>query len=143
MHLSESTIRDNASGPDSIGAGAPAILKSPSFAASAAKAGVPALVPGQYPRAWPIEVFGRPDGSLDFAFVFDGKWHVLPESACEHAAVEVGCLAGCYVSPINYASGVALFLTALGRHGWRVLPPTCDANPCTLPLSEKSTVSHS
>src|ERR1700681_699889 len=84
-----------------------------SFADSAAKAGAPALIPGKYPRAWPIETFGREDGSLDFAFVFHGRWHRLPESVCEHAAVEVGIAAQAYIEPLNYARGVALFLAAL------------------------------
>jgi hypothetical protein len=97
-----------------------------SFAASAAKAGTPALIPGQYPRAWPIETFGREDGSRDFAFVLRGEWLRLPESVCEHAAVEVGIQAGAFVSPLNYAAGVALFLTALERQGWVVLAPNAS-----------------
>jgi hypothetical protein len=93
------------------------------FADSAAKAGAPVLIPGKYPRAWPIETFGREDGSVDFAFVFHDRWHRLPESACAHAAVEVGISAGAFVAPLNYATGVALFLTALERQGWIVLAP--------------------
>lgn len=96
------------------------------FADSAAKAGEPALIPGKYPRAWPIETFGREDGSLDFAFVLHGKWHRLPESVCEHAAVEIGIQAGAFVSPLNYATGVALFLTALEKHGWVVVAPNAS-----------------
>jgi hypothetical protein len=92
------------------------------FADFAAKAGAPALIPGKYPRAWPIEIFGREDGSLDFAFVFHGKWYLLPEGVCEHAATEVGMSAGAIVSPLNYATGVVLFLTALERQGWVVVP---------------------
>lgn len=99
-----------------------------SFAGSAKAAGVPALVPGKYPRAHPIEVFGREDGSVDFAFVFNGKWHLLPQSVCEHAAVEVGIQAGAFVSQINYASAVALFLTALEKHKWTVVAPK-DSDP--------------
>ena len=60
-----------------------------SFAASAASAGTPSLIPGLYPRAHPVEVFARPDGSVDYAFVWEGEWHLLPESALEHAATEV------------------------------------------------------
>src|ERR1700726_4087662 len=93
-------------------------IDKPAFADSAAKAGAPALIPGKHPRAWPIETFGREDVSLDFAFAFHGRWHRLPESVCEHAAVEVGVSAGAFVSPLNYATAVALFLTALERHGW-------------------------
>ena len=29
----------------------------------------------------------------------------------------------CFVSPLNYATGVALFLTALERQGWIVVAP--------------------
>src|SRR4051794_25162918 len=90
------------------------------FAASAAEAGAPALIPGKYPRAWPIEVFGRDDGECDFAFVFHGDWCRLPIEAVDHAAVELGCACGMYVDPLNYASGVALLLAALEKHGWRV-----------------------
>jgi hypothetical protein len=93
------------------------------FAASAEKAGVPALIPGRYPRAWPVETFGREDGTCDFAFVFHGKWHRLPESALEHAATEVSVSSGAVVSTLNYVRGVALLLTALEGQKWVVLAP--------------------
>lgn len=96
--------------------------------ASAAKAGEPALIPGQYPRAWPIEVYGREDGSCDFEFVLDGKWHRLPLTAADHAAAEVGTASRTYISPLNYAKSAAIFLTALRRNGWTVSPPTSEVH---------------
>lgn len=99
-----------------------------SFAASAAKAGAPELRPGYYPRAHPIEVFGNEDGSCDFAFVWKGKWHRLPLSSVDHAAVEIGISAEAYVSPLNYATGVVFFLAALERLGWYVSPPKSNTD---------------
>src|SRR6202035_738846 len=93
------------------------------LAASAKMAGTPELVPGIYPRAHPVEVFGR-GGGLDIAFVFDAKWHRLPDSAYKHAATEVARRAGASISAEDYASGAAFFLTALRNYGWVVLPPT-------------------
>ncbi len=100
-----------------------------SFAASAANAGAPALIPGKYPRAWPIEIFGRDDGGRDFAFVFRGEWHRLPMEAVDHAAVEVGCAARAYVDPLNYAGAVGLFLAALEKYGWTVVAPERSVGP--------------
>jgi hypothetical protein len=93
------------------------------FADSAAKAGAPALIPGKYPRAWPIEIFGREDGSVDFAFVWKGKWRRMPLSVVEHAAVEVGIAAEAYIDPLNYAQGAALFLAALEKQRWLIAAP--------------------
>jgi hypothetical protein len=87
------------------------------------KSGRYALEPGKYPRAEPIEVYGQADGSADFEFVLNGKICRLPLSAVEHAAVEVGIAAGAYISPLNYAQGVAVFLAALDKQEWLVRPP--------------------
>lgn len=78
---------------------------------------------------------------MDFAFVLNGRWHRLPESACEHAAMEVSVSSGACVSPLNYALAVALFLTALERHGWLVVPPNeSDPMLCKHPQDERSTL---
>jgi hypothetical protein len=82
-----------------------------------------ALEPGKYPRAEPIEIYGHTDGSADFEFVLDSEAHRLPLSVVEHAAVEVGIAARAYIDPLNYAQGVALFLAALRKQSWTVLPP--------------------
>ena len=84
----------------------------------------PELVTGFYPRAHPIEVFGREDGHCDFAFLFHGRWHRLPFEAVDHAAVEVGSTVGVYIDPLSYAAGVGLFLAALEKCGWRIVPST-------------------
>lgn len=95
-----------------------------SFSASAAKAGAPELIPGHYPRAWPVETCAHTDGSVSYAIAFDGAWHLLPEAALEHAAHEVGVSSDALVTPANYARGVALLLTALRRCGWAVEAPS-------------------
>lgn len=83
----------------------------------------PELIPGKYPRAWPVEVYAQADGSYDFEFCFGGAWHRLPLSVLDHAATEVSVSCGADVSQFNYAKGVALLLAALEKHNWTVLPP--------------------
>jgi hypothetical protein len=104
-------------------AGAPAL--DPEYVAALVAAAMaaeePELEPGSYPRALPVEVFGR-KGGLDIAFIFDRKWRRLPDSVFEHAAVEVGRQCGKEVTAEDYAAGAAFFLTALRRAGWDISP---------------------
>jgi hypothetical protein len=96
------------------------------LAASERIADEPELRHGAYPRAHPVEVFGRKDG-LDIAFIFDGQEQRLPDSVFEHAAVEVGYQCGKEVTAEDYASGAVFFLTALRRAGWDISPSSgCD-----------------
>lgn len=124
-------------GPDLIEAGAPEIT--PGFAAaltsSAKRAGTPELIPGVYPRAHPVEVFGR-RGGLDIAFVFDGKWRRLPDDSYKHAATEVSRHSEASISAEDYASGAAFFLTALRKHGWIVLPPSAPYPVLDMPSQD-------
>jgi hypothetical protein len=83
----------------------------------------PKLIPGKYPRAWPIEVHGHADGTGDFGFCLDGEWQRLPLSALYHAVTEVSVAEQVCISPLSYAQGVALLLVALRKQGWVVLPP--------------------
>jgi hypothetical protein len=101
-----------------------------SFAASAALAPVPSLVPGRYPRAWPVEEFTLPDGSSQFAVALDGVWNLIPETALQHAAFEVGVSSDAVITTANYARGVALLVTALRKCGWVVEAPIASrSNP--------------
>lgn len=89
----------------------------------------PKLIRGEYPRAWPIEVLTRADGSQDFEFCLDGEWHRLPLSAVEHAATEVAIASCADIPPLNYAQGVALLLAALRKQNWLVRPPRLADDP--------------
>lgn len=69
------------------------------------------------------EAYGRPDGGVDIEISYKDERYRFPDWAFENFAVNLGTDLEVYIAPANCAKQAVLFVEALAKLGWTVVPP--------------------